>query len=51
MLRPDIRANDARANHCSVKNESGRVAPLPMVRGGESSRAGGNLHTKISTVQ
>ena len=27
MLRPDIRVNDARANHCSVKNESGRVAP------------------------
>ena len=31
MLRPNIRANDARANHCSVKNESGRVAPLPVV--------------------
>ena len=29
MLRPYVRANDARANHCSVKNESGRVAPLP----------------------
>ena len=33
MLRPDIRANDARANHCSVKNESGRVAPLPWAGG------------------
>ena len=27
MLRPDIRAKHARANHCSVKHELGRMGP------------------------